>query len=233
MRELLAVEFVLPVLIALLLLTMRDSLLLGVISLITSLTSLTASLILLFEVIHVGPVNVELVSEWLRLPYIKPIDISFTLDPLNGLVSSLVCGLTALILTYSISYMRMDGKYSDTRRYWILMLVFMASMLVVINSDNFILMFVGWEGMSLCSYLLIGYYYGDEREYWIGGPPNKAPLYRPSYSSFITFLIVGCADALMLLGILMLVTLVGSPYYEDLAIMLAGRGIPEWLVIFS
>ncbi|MEM2158411.1 MAG: proton-conducting transporter membrane subunit, partial [Sulfolobales archaeon] len=92
-------------------------------------------------------------------------------------------------------------------------------MLVVINSNNFILMFIGWEGMSLSSYLLIGYYYGDEKEHWIGGPPSKTPMYKPSYCSYITFLIVGSADTLMLLGILLLMSITGSPYYEDLHVI--------------
>ncbi len=227
-----AAELALPIISALIVLVIRNNLACGITSVVASLTSFIASLMVLSEAIEVGPVNIVLVEEWLRLPYIKPVGVSLRLDPLSALISSLVCGLTTLILTYSISYMRDDVRYRDTRRYWFLMLIFMSSMLVVVNSDNFLTMFIGWEGVSLCSYLLIGYYYGDEREYWIGGPPNKAPLHPPTHCSYITFLIVGCSDALMLVGILMLIMLTGSPYYEDLAVIneLANNGLPEWMV---
>jgi NADH-quinone oxidoreductase subunit L len=106
-------------------------------------------------------------------------------------------------------------------------------MLVVVNADNFILLFIGWEGVSLCSYLLIGYYYGDEREYWIGGPSGEAPLHPPSYCSSRTFITVGSADSVMLVGILTLVVLTGSPYYEDLSIIksLVSNGLPVWSVL--
>ncbi|MEM1802531.1 MAG: NADH-quinone oxidoreductase subunit L [Sulfolobales archaeon] len=232
-KELLLVELASPVLIALLLLVMRGNLLLGILAILASSTSFTASLILLSKLIDGDVVYLKLVDEWLKLPYMKSIDVSFRVDPLSVLVSSLVCGLTTLILIYSISYMSGDEKYRDTKRYWFLMLIFMASMLVVVNSDNFLLMFIGWEGMSLCSYFLIGYYYGDERRYWIGGPPNKATLYPPTHCSYITFLLVGPADTLMLIGMLMLIVLTGSPYYEDLIIIkdLTISGLPEWATL--
>ncbi|MEM0505057.1 MAG: NADH-quinone oxidoreductase subunit L [Sulfolobales archaeon] len=232
-KELLLVELASPVLIALLLLVMRGNLLLGILAILASSTSFTASLILLSKLIDGDVVYLKLVDGWLKLPYMKSIDVSFRVDPLSVLVSSLVCGLTTLILIYSISYMSGDEKYRDTKRYWFLMLIFMASMLVVVNSDNFLLMFIGWEGMSLCSYFLIGYYYGDERRYWIGGPPNKATLYPPTHCSYITFLLVGPADTLMLIGMLMLIVLTGSPYYEDLIIIkdLTISGLPEWATL--
>ncbi|MCS7108449.1 MAG: NADH-quinone oxidoreductase subunit L [Sulfolobales archaeon] len=234
-NDLLIIELMAPTIAALVLLIFKNKSISAFISLISVCLSFAASLILLLNVIDGGIISIDLVNEWIVLPGLKPIGVTFTLDFLSTLVSLLVCGLATLILTYSISYVNADSDYHDTRRYWFLILIFIASMLVVINSDNFILMFVGWEGMSLSSYLLIGYYYGDESKYWIGGPLNKAPMYKPSQCSYITFLIVGSADTFMLLGIVMLMVLTGSPYYEDLYVIkeLLIEGIPDWAVVLS
>ncbi|MEM4519405.1 MAG: NADH-quinone oxidoreductase subunit L [Sulfolobales archaeon] len=234
-RELLTIELTAPMVAALISLIVKSNAFLGIISVISVCISLSVSLVLLFNVINGTVINVELFNGWLNLPGIKPIGMSFTLDFLSIILNILVCGLSILILTYSISYMGKDENYSDTRRFWFLMLIFVSSMLVVINSNNFILMFIGWEGMSLSSYLLIGYYYGDEKEHWIGGPPSKTPMYKPSYCSYITFLIVGSADTLMLLGILLLMSITGSPYYEDLHVIreLIYGGTPSWIVVLS
>src|SRR5947199_10412186 len=64
-----------------------------------------------------------------------------------------------LIHVYSIGYMHHDETDSGFARYFAYLNLFMFSMLVLVLAGNFLLMFVGWEGVGLCSYLLIGYYF--------------------------------------------------------------------------
>jgi len=231
MYYLVITELMTPIVVALLVTIVKSRLYAGVLSVLATIISLITASILYVDVVYSGPQRIELISDWLVIPGVKPVSISFLIDPLSTLVSILLCSLSTIILIYSIGYL--SDEHYDSRRYWFLMLVFIASMLVVVNADNFILLFIGWEGVSLCSYLLIGYYYGDEREYWIGGPSGKAPLHPPSYCSSRTFITVGSADSVMLVGILTLVVLTGSPYYEDLGIIksLVSNGLPVWSVL--
>lgn len=231
MYHLVITELVVPIAVALLVTVVKSRLYAGILSVLASITSLIISSILYVNVVYSGPQRIELLSNWLVIPGIKPVSISFIIDPLSTLVGILLCSLSTIILIYSIGYLSDD--YYDSRRYWFLMLIFITSMLIVVYADNFILLFIGWEGVSICSYLLIGYYYGDEKEHWIGGPPSKAPLHPPSYCSFRTLITVGSADSVMLVGILTLVVLTGSPYYEDLESIksLVSSGLPVWSVL--
>src|SRR5215467_6145447 len=91
------------------------------------------------------------------------VDLSLRLDPLSALMTSFVTFVGFLIHVYSIGYMRHDETDAGYARYFAYLNLFMFSMLILILGQNFLVMFVGWEGVGLCSYLLIGYYY--DREY--------------------------------------------------------------------
>lgn len=230
-RELLVIELIAPLLTALAVLAIRGRVLAGVLSTLASLTSFTASVIIFVSLRVMGLSQViTLIDNWVAIPGIKPVGISFLLDPLSSLVSLLITGLSTLILLYSISYV---NDYGDTRRYWFLMLMFVTSMLTLVLSDNLLLTIIGWEGVGLCSYFLIGYYYGDERRYWVGGPEGKAPLHPPTYCATKAILVTGFSDALMLVGALTLAALAGSFYYEDLAGVKLLEGVKgfEWVLM--
>lgn len=79
----------------------------------------------------------------------------FLFDPLSAVMILVVSGVGFIIHVYSIGYMRGDGGYY---RFFSYMNLFLFSMLVLVLAGNFLLMFVGWEGVGLCSYLLIGFY---------------------------------------------------------------------------
>jgi NADH-quinone oxidoreductase subunit L len=83
-------------------------------------------------------------------------DAGFLLDPLSAIWLLFVTGVGALIHIYSIGYMGHEGGYY---RFFGYMNLFMFSMLTLILANNYVLMFVGWEGVGLCSYLLIGFYF--------------------------------------------------------------------------
>ena len=80
----------------------------------------------------------------------------FLLDPLSAVMLLVVTGVGFLIHIYSIGYMHAEDGYY---RFFSYLNLFMFSMLVLVLAGNFLLMFVGWEGVGLCSYLLIGYYF--------------------------------------------------------------------------
>jgi NADH-quinone oxidoreductase subunit L len=80
----------------------------------------------------------------------------FLLDPLSAVMLLVVTGVGFLIHIYSIGYMHAENGYY---RFFAYLNLFMFSMLILVLSSNFLLMFVGWEGVGLCSYLLIGYYF--------------------------------------------------------------------------
>src|SRR5271163_4874203 len=83
-------------------------------------------------------------------------DAGFLLDPLSSIWLLFVTGVGMLIHIYSTGYMAHEGGYY---RFFGYLNLFMFSMLTLILANNYVLMFVGWEGVGLCSYLLIGFYF--------------------------------------------------------------------------
>src|SRR5215468_7053251 len=84
------------------------------------------------------------------------VDWAFLLDPLSSIMILVVTGVGFLIHVYSIGYMHEeDGFY----RFFAYLNLFMFSMLTLVLGNNYLMMFIGWEGVGLCSYLLIGYYF--------------------------------------------------------------------------
>src|ERR1700693_423824 len=83
------------------------------------------------------------------------ISIDFAVDRLTAVMLMVVTGVGLLIHIYSIGYMAHEGGYY---RFFAYLNLFMFFMLVLVLAENFLLLFVGWEGVGLCSYLLIGFY---------------------------------------------------------------------------
>src|SRR6266849_4953840 len=83
-------------------------------------------------------------------------DVGFLLDPLSSIWLLFVTGVGVLIHIYSTGYMAHEGGYY---RFFGYLNLFMFSMLTLILANNYVLLFVGWEGVGLCSYLLIGFYF--------------------------------------------------------------------------
>ncbi len=100
--------------------------------------------------------------EWLTLntPNARvPLEIKFSLDALNATMSLVVTGVGFLIHLYSSKYMQEDPGYY---RFFAYLNLFVFSMLVLILGDNLPVLFIGWEGVGLCSYLLIGFWFQDD-----------------------------------------------------------------------
>ncbi len=108
--------------------------------------------------------HVDTVYEWFRInapagfggSFEIPIRVRFVMDHLSGIMTVMVTGIASLIHLYSTGYMGEDPGY---RRFMTYLNLFTASMLILVLASNIPLMFVGWEGVGLCSYLLIGFWW--------------------------------------------------------------------------
>lgn len=84
------------------------------------------------------------------------INLAYLVDPLTCIMLLVVTGVGFLIHVYSIGYMHGEEGFT---RFFTYMNLFMVSMLLLVMGNNYVVLFIGWEGVGLCSYLLIGYYY--------------------------------------------------------------------------
>ncbi len=89
------------------------------------------------------------------------INFSFAMDPLSGLMTLIITGVGTLIHIYATSYMETEPAFW---RFFSYLNLFVFSMLLLVLGDNFVVMFFGWEGVGLCSYLLIGFWYKDYKK---------------------------------------------------------------------
>jgi len=130
-------------------------------------------------------------------------DASFTLrlDPLSALMILVVTGIGLLIHIYSVAYMH-EERDSEFARYFSYLNLFAAFMLVLVLGANFLVMFVGWEGVGLCSYLLIGFWYEKKSASDAG---KKA------------FIVNRIGDFGFILGILLLFVRFGTIDFQEVA----------------
>jgi NADH-quinone oxidoreductase subunit L len=84
------------------------------------------------------------------------VNLGFLIDPLTCVMLLVVTGVGFLIHVYSVGYMHGEEGFA---RFFTYMNLFMVSMLLLVMGNNYLVLFIGWEGVGLCSYLLIGYYY--------------------------------------------------------------------------
>lgn len=123
--------------------------------------------------------------------------ISFLIDPLSSLFLLIITGVGFLIHLYSIGYMHDDAGFN---RFFSYLNLFVFFMLLLVMGSNYLVMFIGWEGVGLCSYLLIGFWFKNQ-EY--NNAANKA------------FIMNRIGDLGMLLGIILIFINFGSIQYAD------------------
>ena len=104
---------------------------------------------------------------WIQLGSLK-VDMAFMIDPLSAVMILVVTGIGGLIHIYATGYMHDDNAFW---RFFAYLNLFTAAMLILVLGDSLLLLFVGWEGVGLCSYALIGFWYQDHANARAG---NKA-----------------------------------------------------------
>jgi len=97
---------------------------------------------------------------WLSIGTLE-LPVAFVIDPLSSLMVLIITGVGSLIHLFSIGYMSHDERPS---KYFSYLNLFVFNMLLLVLGANLILMFVGWEGVGLCSYLLIGFWFEDQEK---------------------------------------------------------------------
>ena len=120
--------------------------------------SFVVALLIFLEVLGLAPESrsvQKVVYTWMLSGDLS-VPIGFLVDPLSMVMMMVVSGVGFIIHVYSIGYMHGELGF---RRYFAYLNLFVFNMLILVCANNFLLMFVGWEGVGLCSYLIIGYYY--------------------------------------------------------------------------
>ena len=149
----------------------------------------------------------EVLWTWISVAAFQP-HIALYLDALSLVMILVVTFVGFWIHLYSAEFMKHDEGFS---RFFAYMNLFVASMLMLLLADNLLLLYLGWEGVGLCSYLLIGFWYRD--------PANGLAARK-------AFIVTRVGDTAMLLGVLLLFTSLGTLQIQDLM----HRASEQWAV---
>jgi NADH-quinone oxidoreductase subunit L len=155
---------------------------------------------------HHGERHLNVVYEWFNSGGIGA-DIAFQLDPLSIVMLMVVTWVGFLIHLYSVGYMHHEEGYW---RYFAYLNLFLSAMLILILGSSYLFMFVGWEGVGLCSYLLIGFYYETD--------------YAPAAGKK-AFIVNRIGDFGFLVAMFMMFAYMGSVDFARVSQVAAGGGI--------
>ncbi len=178
------------------------------------------------------------------VPWISELGINMGVlyDPFTIIIVNVVTLIGFLIMVYSLDYMR--GEHGLTR-YWFFMNFFLGNMLLIVLSNNLLSLFIGWEGVGLCSYALIGFHYGDEEANWVGTPGQKTlgeeQAYSPSHAGMKAFVMTRIGDVAMLVGLFLVFIYAHTFSFQALAssnswatsLSNAGLLVPAALLLFG
>lgn len=111
------------------------------------------------RILLLSEIKIVVFGHWINLESVK-VPWTFTLSPVTGIMYLLVTSVSALVHLYSLTYMEKDERLSVFMGY---LSLFTFTMLLLVSGDNLVQIFLGWEGVGLCSYLLIGFWYKREK----------------------------------------------------------------------
>lgn len=161
-----------------------------------------ASLLFAYNTYGMGPIHTKLFS-WIDIFGLSA-DFALTLDPLTILMTLIITGVGFLIHVYSNGYMDHE---EDFARFFAYMNLFVFAMLLLVLASNLLLLFVGWEGVGLASYLLIGFWYQKK---------------KAAHAAVKAFVVNRVGDLGLLLGILLTFVLFGTTDVEAISAKAAG-----------
>ena len=168
---------------------------------------------------------------WVSVPgstILSELKAGVMVDPLSVIMVNVVAVISFLIMVYSLGYMRGDPSLT---RYWFFMNLFIGNMLLLVFSDNLVQMLFGWEGVGLCSYALIGFWYRDSKEDWLKcwvGESKEA--YPPSHCGLKAFVTTRVGDVSLLIGALIILAFAGTLNFVELQEG-AIRSVPLWALV--
>ena len=141
--------------------------------------------------------HTQLLWTWMSVGSFTP-GFSFYLDGLTVVMLLIISGIGFLIHLYSTGFMADDPGFA---RFFSYMNLFVASMLVLVLADNLVLLYLGWEGVGLCSYLLIGF--------WYDNPAN-------GYAARKAFVVTRVGDTSMAIGLFLLFQQLGTLNIQEI-----------------
>lgn len=148
--------------------------------------------------------------EWIAVGNLK-VDAAFVVDQISAIMILIITGVGTLIHLFSIGYMHHD---KGVTKYFAYLNLFIFNMLILVLGDSLLTMFVGWEGVGLCSYLLIGFWFNDSQKAAAG------------MKAFITNRI---GDAAFLIGLFILFVSFGTVNFTELNAMAPTVAEASWL----
>ncbi|MFT3910407.1 MAG: NADH-quinone oxidoreductase subunit L [Ferruginibacter sp.] len=176
----------------------------GISGFIGSAVVLGSFILSLFVFIAIKQGNAEIFETHHLFNFIKlttlKIGFDFKIDQLSSLFLLIITGVGCLIHLYSTAYMH-DEDSKDFAKYFSYLNLFVFSMLLLVMGGNFVIMFIGWEGVGLCSYLLIGYWYKNN---------NYTDAAKKA------FIMNRIGDLGFLLGIFWLIKVLGTVSYDEI-----------------
>ena len=164
--------------------------------------SFIASLLLLIEVLQGNTYHVEMMT-WIATGDLY-VPFGFVVNQVTVTMMMVVTTVSTVVHVYSIGYMDHDKSFN---RFFAYLSAFVFSMMVLVMSDNLLGLFIGWEGVGVCSWLLIGFWYHKESATWAA---NEA------------FIMNRIADLAMLVGIFILYWNLGTLQYDGIFAAVAG-----------
>ena len=169
----------------------------GIIASGSVLASFVVAVLIFMEKLHNPTPETVMVFDWITVGNFSA-TMSFLIDPLSSIFLLVITGVGFLIHLYSTGYMHDDDGF---RRFFAYLNLFVFFMLLLVLGNNFLVMFIGWEGVGLCSYLLIGFWF---KNIDYSNAAKKA------------FVMNRIGDLGLLLGILMIYTTTQSVTFETI-----------------
>ncbi len=182
----------------------KKNIITGIVTSILLFISFVASAILFNHVMTVGPVHVRMM-DWIMAGDML-IPFGFLVDQVSVTMMTVVTLVSTVVHIYSNGYMDHDKSFN---RFFSYLSAFVFSMMVLVMSDNFLGLFIGWEGVGVCSWLLIGFWYHKADV-----TRDINPSISPSWAANEAFIMNRIADLGMLVGIFILYWNTGSLQYD-------------------
>ena len=168
--------------------------------------SFTASAILAYNLYVTGEVINVRMMDWINAGDLN-VSFGFVVDQISVTMMTVVTLVSTVVHVYAIGYMDHDKSFN---RFFSYLSAFVFSMMILVMSDNFLGLFIGWEGVGVCSWLLIGFWYHKADQ-----AREDNPSISPSWAANEAFIMNRIADLGMLIGIFILYWNTGSLRYDE------------------
>lgn len=184
----------------------------GALATFAAATSFAASILLVLQVAALESESKALVVkffDWIQVAGLN-IPAQFVIDPISSIMILLITGIGSLIHLFSIGYMNEDPGVT---KYFAYLNLFLFNMLILVTGDSLPLLFVGWEGVGLCSYLLIGFWFKDAEK---------------SAAGMKAFIANRIGDAAFIIGMFILFSQFGTLNLRELNLLAPADPLYSW-----